>query len=128
MLAGIIGVPFGSYLVQRLRPQHTVKCDALVCATGLLVSAPFVYGSLLAASRSIHWCFVCMFVAELSLNMCWSIVADMLLVRAVYGMDGDAENAVRCLWPPRKRSALDNKTKKQPSDGCTTIELDYCLR
>lgn len=81
MLSGIIGVPFGSYLVQRLRPRYTVKCDALVCAGGLLVSAPFVYASLVFASHSIHWCFLCMFVAEVSLNLCWSIVADMLLVR-----------------------------------------------
>lgn len=85
MVAGLVGVPLGSYLVQRLRPRHTVKVDALVCAGGLLVSAPFVYAALVLARHSIHWCFAAMFVAELSLNMCWSIVADMLLVRGGRG-------------------------------------------
>lgn len=84
MAAGIIGVPLGSALVQYLRPRHSSKCDALVCAAGLFVSAPFVYASLVVAKYSVHWCFVCMFVAEVSLNLCWSIVADILLVNAGY--------------------------------------------
>lgn len=81
MAAGIIGVPLGSGLVQYLRPRHSSRCDALVCAGGLIVSAPFVYASLVVAKYSVHWCFVCMFVAEVALNLCWSIVADILLVR-----------------------------------------------
>lgn len=95
MAAGIIGVPLGAYLVQRLRPLYTAKCDALVCAGGLLVSAPFVYASLVLASHSIHWCFVCMFVAELSLNMCWSIVADILLVRCCGGTTKRGRRRIR---------------------------------
>lgn len=82
MAAGIIGVPLGSGLVQYLRPRHSSQCDALVCASGLFVSAPFVYASLVVAKYSVHWCFVFMFVAEVALNMCWSIVADILLVSA----------------------------------------------
>lgn len=91
MLSGIIGVPLGSYLVQRWRPRYTVKCDALVCAGGLLISAPFVYASLVAAAQSIHLCFACMFIAEVSLNLCWSIVADMLLVRSRQSCDDDTQ-------------------------------------
>lgn len=80
MLAGIIGVPLGSYLVQHLRPMYGVKIDALVCAWGLFISAPLVYISLYVASHSINWCFVFVFFAEVSLNLSWSIVADILLV------------------------------------------------
>lgn len=81
MSAGIIGVPLGSGLVQYLRPRYSSQCDAMVCASGLFVSAPFVYASLVVAKYSVHWCFICMFVAEVALNLCWSIVADILLVR-----------------------------------------------
>lgn len=80
MLSGVIGVPLGSILVQRLRPIYNVKCDAMVCASGLFISAPFIYAALVVASHSLSWCFVCVFIAEISLNLCWSIVADILLV------------------------------------------------
>lgn len=83
MSSGIIGVPLGSFLVQKLRPIYSVKCDALVCAWGLFISAPLIYGALVVASHSIHWCFVFVFFAEVSLNLCWSIVADILLVSVV---------------------------------------------
>lgn len=112
MVAGIIGVPLGSYLVQRLRPRHTVKCDALVCASGLLVSAPFVYASLVVASHSIHWCFVCMFIAELSLNLCWSIVADILLVSLV--------ERVKRAFARLTEISQESGTGKRSSDGDQT--------
>lgn len=79
MMSGVIGVPLGSFLAQRLR-QISQKCDPLICAGGLFVSAPMVFLALAVAAVSTTWCFVFVFVAELSLNMCWSIVADILLV------------------------------------------------
>ncbi|XP_037041288.1 protein spinster isoform X3 [Bradysia coprophila] len=78
MLAGLIGVPLGSYLVQRLRPTNP-KCDGLVCAWGLLVSAPLVYAALVVAPYNGKWCYLLVFLAQISLNLCWSIVADILL-------------------------------------------------
>lgn len=79
MLAGIGGVPLGSILAQRLRPNYP-SCDPLICAFGLLTSAPFVYLGLVSAPYNINWCFTFVFFAQLTLNLCWSIVADMLLV------------------------------------------------
>lgn len=79
MLAGIGGVPLGSILAQRLRSNYPT-CDPLICAFGLLTSAPFVYLGLVSAPYNINWCFTFVFFAQLTLNLCWSIVADMLLV------------------------------------------------
>lgn len=80
MLAGLIGVPLGSFLVQKLRPTNP-KCDGLVCAWGLFISAPLVYAALVVAPYNGTWCYFFVFFAQISLNLCWSIVADILLVR-----------------------------------------------
>lgn len=82
MTAGLIGVPLGSGLAQRLRPNYPT-CDPLICAFGLITSAPFVYLGLVVAPFSTNWAFFFVFIAEITLNLCWSIVADMLLVSAV---------------------------------------------
>lgn len=80
MMSGIIGVPLGSMLAQRLRPRYP-RADPVICAVGLLTSAPLVYCSLLAAASSYTGlCYTLIFLAELFLNMNWSIVADVLLV------------------------------------------------
>lgn len=79
MLSGLIGVPLGSFLAQHFRKTHQ-RTDPLVCAWGLFISAPLVYVALLIAQFSNFWCFFVIFLAELSLNLCWSIVADILLV------------------------------------------------
>lgn len=80
MVAGVIGVPLGSYLAQRFRIE-TPNCDPLICAAGLIVSAPCVYFAMVLASISEAWCFFFIFFAEITLNLCWSLVADMVLVR-----------------------------------------------
>uniref|UniRef100_A0A2M4AA83 Putative sugar transporter/spinster transmembrane protein n=1 Tax=Anopheles triannulatus TaxID=58253 RepID=A0A2M4AA83_9DIPT len=82
MTAGLIGVPLGSYLARRLRPLHA-NCDPLICAGGLMASAPFIYLALVAIKYSGNWCFALVFIAEVLLNLTWSIVADILLVRLV---------------------------------------------
>lgn len=82
MMAGLIGVPLGSGLAQRLRLVN-LSCDPLICAFGLITSAPFVYLGLVVAPYSTNWCFFFVFIAEVTLNLCWSIVADMLLVSAM---------------------------------------------
>lgn len=79
MFAGLMGVPLGSALAQRLRPIDAT-CDPLICAFGLLASAPFVYLALVTSEYSAGWCYFCIFMAEITLNLSWSIVADMLLV------------------------------------------------
>lgn len=80
MLAGLIGVPLGSYVAQRWRPISP-DCDPKICAIGLLISAPMIYLALITASYSESICFVFVFFGMVSLNICWSIVADILLVR-----------------------------------------------
>jgi hypothetical protein len=80
MMAGLIGVPLGSALAQRFRPINST-CDPLICAFGLISSAPFVYLGLVVAKYNTNWAFFCVFMAEVTVNLCWSIVADMLLVR-----------------------------------------------
>lgn len=81
MLAGLIGVPLGSGLAQHLRLFYS-SSDPQICAFGLITSAPFVYLGLVVAPYSTNWCFFFVFMAEVTLNLCWSIVADMLLVSA----------------------------------------------
>ncbi|XP_050322844.1 protein spinster isoform X2 [Bactrocera neohumeralis] len=78
MIAGLIGVPVGSFLAQRLRPQHE-SCDPYICAFGLLISAPMVYLSLVTPQTTTSFCFLFVFLAQVTLNLCWSIVADILL-------------------------------------------------
>lgn len=80
MSAGIIGVPLGTFLSSKLRYRYP-NSDALVCANGLLISAPLIYFSLVLARHSGGWCFTLVFFAEVSLNLGWGIVADILLVR-----------------------------------------------
>ncbi|XP_017479958.1 PREDICTED: protein spinster isoform X1 [Rhagoletis zephyria] len=80
MIAGLIGVPLGSLLAQRLRPHHE-GCDPYICAFGLLISAPMVYLSLVTPQTTTSFCFLFVFLAQVTLNLCWSIVADILLVR-----------------------------------------------
>lgn len=79
MLAGLTGVPLGSAIAQRLRPFDST-CDPLICAFGLITSAPCVYLALVVAKYSANWAFFFVFFAQITLNLCWSLVADMLLV------------------------------------------------
>lgn len=80
MLAGLIGVPLGSMLAQRLR-RVIENCDPHICAAGLLISAPMVYMALVLPKTDSTLCFMFIFFAQVALNLCWSIVADILLVR-----------------------------------------------
>lgn len=79
MVAGLIGVPLGSFTAQALRPRHS-NIDPLVCAGGLLTSTPLVYFALITAKYHTGFSYAFMFFGELFLNLTWSIVADMLLV------------------------------------------------
>lgn len=80
MLAGLIGVPLGSFMAQRYRTT-VAECDPIICGFGALVSAPFVYLVLITAGHSSGVSFSFVFFAMMALNTCWSLVADMLLVR-----------------------------------------------
>ncbi|KAH8416169.1 hypothetical protein KR222_009729 [Zaprionus bogoriensis] len=78
MGAGLIGVPLGSLLAQRLRDRYE-NIDPYICAYGLFISAPMVFIALIVPKLSGTLCFVFVFFAQVALNLSWSIVADILL-------------------------------------------------
>ncbi|XP_014478043.1 PREDICTED: protein spinster isoform X1 [Dinoponera quadriceps] len=78
MASGLIGVPLGSAIAQKLR-CHWQQADPLICAVGLLISAPLLFFALITANTNSMLCYTLIFFGQLSLNLNWSIVADMLL-------------------------------------------------
>uniref|UniRef100_A0A2M4A6N2 Putative sugar transporter/spinster transmembrane protein n=3 Tax=Anopheles triannulatus TaxID=58253 RepID=A0A2M4A6N2_9DIPT len=78
MTTGIIGVPLGSYLSQRLSVKHP-QADAYICAAGLFISAPLLLGVLFAVRVNIYLAYTLIFFGEVALNLNWAIVADILL-------------------------------------------------
>lgn len=83
MVAGLIGVPLGSLLAQKLRVRWQ-QTDPLICATGLLISVPLLFFATITANTDSVACYILIFFGQLSLNLNWSIVADILLVRSLY--------------------------------------------
>lgn len=79
MAAGLIGVPLGSYMAQRLK-VHYPKADPLICAGGLLISAPLLFLGLALANKYNYLVLTLIFFGQIALNLNWSIVADILLV------------------------------------------------
>ncbi|OWK10980.1 SPNS1 [Cervus elaphus hippelaphus] len=63
---------------RRLRRSNP-RADPLVCAAGLLGSAPFLFLSLACARGSIVATYIFIFIGETLLSMNWAIVADILL-------------------------------------------------
>ncbi|XP_072744334.1 protein spinster isoform X1 [Anoplolepis gracilipes] len=78
MASGLIGVPLGSTIAQKLR-KYWQQADPLICAIGLLISAPLLFFAMITANTNSTLCYVLIFFGQLSLNLNWSIVADMLL-------------------------------------------------
>jgi hypothetical protein len=81
MVSGIMGVPAGSFVAQHLRHRFP-RIDAHLCGIGLLLSTPMVFAACLSASYSLTLCLTFVFFGEFFLNLTWSIVADILLVRS----------------------------------------------
>lgn len=80
MCAGLLGVPLGSFLSQMLKKNYPAA-DPVICAIGLLLSAPLLTGACLIVSHNTLLTYILIFFGQLSLNMNWAIVADILLVR-----------------------------------------------
>ena len=78
MFSGIVGVPLGSILSTKLKQKYP-RADPVICAFGLLTSAAFLAVGLLTASWNIYLAFFVLFLGEVTLNLNWSIVADILL-------------------------------------------------
>ncbi|MBN3318828.1 SPNS1 protein, partial [Atractosteus spatula] len=77
-VTGFLGVAAGVEVSRRLRTV-TPRADPLVCAAGLLLSAPFLYLSIVFAQASTVATYVFIFLGETFLSMNWAIVADILL-------------------------------------------------
>ncbi|XP_021787553.1 protein spinster homolog 1 isoform X4 [Papio anubis] len=77
-LTGVLGVGLGVEISRRLRHSNP-RADPLVCAAGLLGSAPFLFLSLACARGSIVATYIFIFIGETLLSMNWAIVADILL-------------------------------------------------
>lgn len=110
MVSGLIGVPLGSFLAQHFRRTHQ-RTDPIICAWGLLISAPLVYLALILARFAEGWCYFIICLAEISLNLCWSIVADILLVSTFVRN----EQTLRMNRPSTKTEDLFEKTKTYKS-------------
>lgn len=80
MTSGIIGVPLGTYVAQRLK-KTAPRADPIICAVGLIVSAPLLAGSMLVVSANSTLAYLLVFLGSVALNLNWAIVADILLVR-----------------------------------------------
>ncbi|XP_032590411.1 protein spinster isoform X1 [Drosophila grimshawi] len=78
MIAGLLGVPMGSYLSQALKKRYP-SADPVICAVGLLLSAPLLTGACLVVSRYTIATYILIFFGQLALNLNWAIVADILL-------------------------------------------------
>lgn len=80
MIAGVVGVPLGAILSQALM-KRWLTSDPVICAIGLLLSAPLLTGACLIVSSQTILTYILIFFGQLAINVNWAIVADMLLVR-----------------------------------------------
>ncbi|XP_055384672.1 protein spinster [Condylostylus longicornis] len=78
MVAGILGVPLGSYFSTVLVKRYPTV-DPLICAFGLLISVPLLAAAMILVSKSAIAAYILVFVGELFLNMNWAVVCDMTL-------------------------------------------------
>lgn len=80
MAAGIVGLSMGSVLSQTLKHKYPY-IDPIICGAGLVISAPFLIGTTYACTRNTALCYILLFLGQVSLNLNWAIVSDILLVR-----------------------------------------------
>ncbi|XP_070586428.1 protein spinster homolog 1-like [Erythrolamprus reginae] len=77
-VTGVLGVTAGVEISRRWHRTNP-RADPLVCAIGLIGSAPFLFLAVVFAQQSIVATYVFIFIGEILLSLNWAIVADMLL-------------------------------------------------
>lgn len=82
MMAGIAGVALGSILSNRLK-HYWATADPVICGIGLLLSSPLLLGATYAATANPNLCYFLLFLGQLTLNLNWAIVCDIVLVRNI---------------------------------------------
>ncbi|XP_017839195.1 protein spinster isoform X2 [Drosophila busckii] len=90
MIAGLIGVPLGAILSQYI-VKRLPTADPVICAFGLLLSAPLLTGACLLVSSNSLGTYFLIFFGQLALNLNWAIVADILLYVVVPARRSTAE-------------------------------------
>ena len=90
MLSGIVGVPLGMILSTKMRAIYP-RSDPVICGVGILISAIFLTFGILLCDSNIVLALVLIFLGEVSLNLNWSIVADMVLYVVKPTCRGSAE-------------------------------------
>ncbi|KAF7667038.1 hypothetical protein LDENG_00082490, partial [Lucifuga dentata] len=78
VVTGILGVCIGTTLSRCLR-ERVPNADPLICAVGMLGSAPCLFIVIFVASTSIPVTYVFIFLGETLLSLNWPILADILL-------------------------------------------------
>ncbi|KAE8577656.1 hypothetical protein XENTR_v10023007 [Xenopus tropicalis] len=77
-VTGVLGVLTGVEISKRYRKTNP-RADPLVCAVGMISSAPFLYLSLAFADTSLVATYAFIFIGETLLSLNWALVADILL-------------------------------------------------
>jgi len=80
MVSGMLGVPLGMMLSTVLREKYP-RSDPLICGIGLVLSSLFIFIAFFFSRVDVLMGFALVFIGEVALNLNWSIVADILLVR-----------------------------------------------
>lgn len=78
MAAGVVGLSLGSVLSQELKHRFPFV-DPIICGVGLILSAPLLVATTYATTRNTALTYVLLFLGQVSLNLNWAIVCDMLL-------------------------------------------------
>uniref|UniRef100_A0A3P9AHR0 Major facilitator superfamily (MFS) profile domain-containing protein n=1 Tax=Esox lucius TaxID=8010 RepID=A0A3P9AHR0_ESOLU len=78
VVTGILGVSLGSTISRRLR-DRVPNADPLICAVGMLSSAPCFFAAIILASTSVPATYVFIGIGEILISLNWSILADILL-------------------------------------------------
>ena len=68
----------GMILSTKLRAIYP-RADPIICGMGILISAVFLTSGILLCDSNVVLALVLIFFGEVSLNLNWSIVADMVL-------------------------------------------------
>ncbi|GAA6218438.1 protein spinster homolog 3-like [Lates japonicus] len=78
VVTGIVGGSLGTTLSRWFRDK-VPNADPLICAVGMLGSAPCLFITIFVASASIPATYVFIFLGELLLSLNWAVLADILL-------------------------------------------------
>ncbi|XP_034539185.1 protein spinster homolog 3 [Notolabrus celidotus] len=78
VVTGILGGCLGTGLSRRFRDK-VPYVDPIICAVGLLGSAPCLFVVIFVASTSIPATYVFIFLGEVLISLNWAVMADILL-------------------------------------------------